>query len=145
MALSLNNVLIMSCLFVFRSSYNSKFNKVEKYSLIILVREFIHWNAVHIKLRFFLAFVCYWYLWYFFILGPCALDEIFFPYSSNSEKAIGSCFNIKSKGKVTYNEVDDVCLAEYGKGSKRSPFSKRDQEYRLLEGMISFFEQRPLR
>ena len=42
MALSLNNVLIMSCLFVFRSSYNSKFNKVEKYSLIILVREFIH-------------------------------------------------------------------------------------------------------
>ena len=81
----------------------------------------------------------------FFILGPCALDEIFFPYSSNSEKAIGSCFNIKSKGKVTYNEVDDVCLAEYGKGGKRSPFSKRDQEYRLLEGMISFFEQRPLR
>ena len=81
----------------------------------------------------------------FFILGPCALDEIFFPYSSNSEKAIGSCFNIKSKGKVTYNEVDDVCLAEYGKGSKRSPFSKRDQEYRLLEGMISYFEQRPLR
>ena len=63
----------------------------------------------------------------FFILGPCALDEIFFPYSSNSEKAIGSCFNIKSKGKVSYNEVDDVCLAEYGKGSKRSPFSKRDQ------------------
>ena len=91
------------------------------------------------------AFVCYLYLSCFFILGPCALDEIFFPYSSNSEKAIGSCFNIKSKGKVTYNEVDDVCLAEYGKGSKRSPFSKRDQEYRLLEGMISFFEQRPLR
>ena len=81
----------------------------------------------------------------FFILGPCALDEIFFPYSSNSEKAIGSCFNIKSNGKVSYNEVDDVCLAEYGKGSERSPFSKRDQEYRLLEGMISFFEQRPLR
>ena len=42
MALSLNNVLIMSCLFVFRSSYNLKFSKVEKYSLIILVREFIH-------------------------------------------------------------------------------------------------------
>ena len=91
------------------------------------------------------AFVCYWYLSCLFILGPCALDEIFFPYSSNSEKAIGSCFNIKSNGKVSYNEVDDVCLAEYGKGSKRSPFSKRDQEYRLLEGMISFFEQRPLR
>ena len=103
---------------------------------------------MHIKLKFnpAQAFVCYFYLsCFFFILGPCALDEIFFPYSSNSEKAIGSCFNIKSKGKVTYNEVDDVCLAEYGKGSKRSPFSKRDQEYRLLEGMISFFEQRPLR
>ena len=81
----------------------------------------------------------------FFISGPCALDEIFFPFSSSSEKAIGSCFNIKSKGKVTYNEVEDLCLAEYGKGSKRSPFSKRDQEYRLLEGMLSFFEPRPLR
>ena len=99
-----------------------------------------HWKNDPVQ-----AFVCYLYLSCFFILGPCALDEIFFPYSSNSEKAIGSCFNIKSKGKVTYNEVDDVCLAEYGKGSKRSPFSKRDQEYRLLEGMISFFEQRPLR
>ena len=97
-------------------------------------------NLIFSGICFLLVFVIL-----FFILGPCALDEIFFPYSSNSEKAIGSCFNIKSKGKVTYNEVDDVCLAEYGKGSKRSPFSKRDQEYRLLEGMISFFEQRPLR
>ena len=41
-AISLNNFTIMTCLFVFRSSYSLKFNKVEKYSLIILVRECIH-------------------------------------------------------------------------------------------------------
>ena len=74
--------------------------------------------------------------------GPCAMDEVFFPYTSNSAAGIGSCFAINKDAKVTFNEVDDVCLSSYGKGSKRSPFSKRDPEYGLLEGALNFLEKR---
>ena len=76
----------------------------------------------------------------FLFSGPCAMDEIFFPYESGSAKGIGSCFKVNAPAKATYNEVDDICLASYGKGSKRSPFSKRDPEYGLLEGSLNFLE-----
>lgn len=70
------------------------------------------------------------------------MDEIFFPYKSDSAKGIGSCYKVNTGAKATYNEVDDICLASYGKGSKRSPFSKRDPEYGLLEGALNFLEKR---
>ena len=70
------------------------------------------------------------------------MDEVFFPYKSNSPKGIGSCFAINTDAKVTFNEVDDVCLSLYGKGSKRSPFSQRDPEYGLLMGALNFLEMR---
>ena len=69
------------------------------------------------------------------------MDEIFFPHTSTSAKGIGSCFAVNADAKVTYNEVDDVCLSAYGRGSKRSPFSKRDPEYGLLEGALNFLEK----
>ena len=68
------------------------------------------------------------------------MDEIFFPYKSNSPRGIGSCFAMNADAKVAFNEVDDVCLDLYGKGSMRSPFSQRDPEYGLLMGALNFLE-----
>ena len=70
------------------------------------------------------------------------MDEVFFPYTSGSPKAIGSCFRINTNAKVNFNEVDDTCLDLYGKGSKRSPFSQRDPEYGLLYGALNFLQIR---
>ena len=70
------------------------------------------------------------------------MDEIFFPYTSSSATGIGSCFAINYDAKATFNEVDDICMNAYGKGSRRSPFSKRDPEYGLLEGALNFLEKR---
>ena len=75
---------------------------------------------------------------YFVLAGPCSLDEIYFPYATNSAKAIGSCYSVKSNGQVRYDEVDGVCHDAYGKGSKRSSFSQRDPEYGLLMGALDF-------
>ena len=58
--------------------------------------------------------------------GPCAMDEIFFPRSENSNQGIGSCYRIKPNGKTRFDEVSDVCLDSSGKGSLKSPFSRRD-------------------
>ena len=58
--------------------------------------------------------------------GPCAMDEIFFPRSENSNQGIGSCYRIKPNGKTRFDEVNDVCLDSSGKGSLKSPFSRRD-------------------
>ena len=77
-------------------------------------------------------------------LGPCALDEIFFPYSSTSSKAIGSCFKLKFNGQARFGEVDDICKDSYGKGSQRSSFSQRDPEYGLLRGALDFLNIRSI-
>ena len=77
-------------------------------------------------------------------LGPCALDEVFFPYSSASPKAIGNCFKLKFSGQVRFGEVDDICKDSYGKGSQRSSFSQRDPEYGLLMGAVDFLNIRSI-
>ena len=75
-------------------------------------------------------------------IGPCAMDEVFFPYTSDSPIGIGSCFAVNTNAKATFDEVEDICLSSYGKGSKRSPFSKRDPEYGLVEAALDFLETR---
>ena len=77
------------------------------------------------------------------ISGPCALDEIFFPISSESP-GVGSCFNIKFNGQSRFEEVNDICLDSYSKGSQRSSFSKRDLEYGLLMGTLDFLNIRSI-
>lgn len=74
-------------------------------------------------------------------LGPCAMDEVFFPRSENSNHGIGSCFKIKADGKVRFEEANDVCLDSSGKGSLRSSFSRRDPEYDLLLGALDFLHE----
>ena len=69
------------------------------------------------------------------------MDEVFFPRSENSNHGIGSCYKIKADGKVRFEEANDVCLDSSGKGSLRSSFSRRDQEYDLLLGALDFLHE----
>ena len=71
-------------------------------------------------------------------LGPCSMDEVFFPRAENSNNGIGSCYKIKPNGKVRFEDVNDICLDSSGKGSMRSPFSRRDEEFNLLLGALDF-------
>ena len=69
------------------------------------------------------------------------MDEVFFPRSENSNNGIGSCYKIKPNGKVRFEEANDICLDSSGKGSLRSPFSRRDGEYELLLGALDFLDE----
>ena len=69
------------------------------------------------------------------------MDEVFFPRSENSNNGIGSCYKIKPNGKVRFEEANDICLDSSGKGSLRSPFSRRDSEYELLLGALDFLHE----
>ena len=69
------------------------------------------------------------------------MDEVFFPRSENSNNGIGSCYKIKPNGKVRFEEANDICLDSSGKGSLRSPFSRRDGEYELLLGALDFLHE----
>ena len=69
------------------------------------------------------------------------MDEVFFPRSENSNNGIGSCYKIKPEGKVRFEEANDICLDSSGKGSLRSPFSRRDSEYELLLGALDFLHE----
>ena len=71
------------------------------------------------------------------------MDEVFFPFATNSPKGIGSCYAVKLDGQARLHDVDDLCLDSYGKWTMKSPFSKRDAEYDLLNGMLNFLEVRP--
>ena len=71
-------------------------------------------------------------------LGPCSLDEVFFPRAENSNNGIGSCYKIKPQGNVRFEEANDICLDSSNIGSLRSPFSRRDPEFSLLLGALDF-------
>ena len=74
-------------------------------------------------------------------IGPCAMDEVFFPSGENSNRRIGSCYRIKPNAKVRFEDANDVCLDSSGKGSLRSPFSRRDPEFDLLLGALDFLHE----
>ena len=57
-------------------------------------------------------------------LGPCSLDEVFFPYVSGSNKGIGSCFRMEPGGRVQYNQINDACVDSSGRGSIRYSFNR---------------------
>ena len=71
-------------------------------------------------------------------LGPCGLDEIFFPYVSGSNKAIGNCYRLETNGKVGFSQVNDMCLNANAVGSRSSSFSARNPEYPLVIGALDF-------
>ena len=72
-------------------------------------------------------------------LGPCALEEVFFP--SESGKMIGSCYRIEGKGKARFHDVDDLCLSSTARGSVRASFSRRDPEFELLKSFLEYHNQ----
>ena len=57
-------------------------------------------------------------------LGPCSLNEVFFPYVSSSNKGIGSCFMLEPEGRVTYNKISDACADSSGRGAIRYSFNR---------------------
>ena len=72
-------------------------------------------------------------------LGPCALEEVYFPEDASSGKMIGSCFRVQSQGNARYFDLDDICLASSSQGSVRASFSRQDPEFHMLEAYIDFY------
>ena len=73
-----------------------------------------------------------------FLLGPCSMNEVFFPQKENSSNGIGSCYYINHNGQTRFHETNQVCLDSTSRGSVRSSFSRRDPEYNLLRGALNF-------
>ena len=73
-------------------------------------------------------------------LGPCALEEVFFP--SEPGKMIGSCYRVEVDGKARFHDVDDLCLSSSARGSTRASFSQRDPEFQLLKSYLEYYNQK---
>ena len=93
------------------------------------------WPAHQIKIGWVYPFLV-------ILTGPCSFDELFFPYVSGSPAAFGSCHAIKFNGNSRFGETDEICLSNYGKGSRRSSNSQRDVEYGLFKGAVDFLQER---
>ena len=66
------------------------------------------------------------------------MNEVYFPRTENTATGIGSCYYINHDGKTRFHETNNICLDSSNSGSLRSPFSKRDPEYHLLNGAMNF-------
>ena len=71
-------------------------------------------------------------------LGPCSLDEAHIPGASGTPNRVGSCFYIRHKASLPFNEVQEHCADFSSQGSIMMSDSRRDQEYFLKRGMINF-------
>ena len=74
-------------------------------------------------------------------IGPCSMDEVYFPAREGTGEQIGSCYKINADGKARFHDVNDICLDSSSEGSTRYSFSRRDPEYYLLHGALDFLHE----
>jgi hypothetical protein len=43
-------------------------------------------------------------------LGPCSMNEVYFPQTENETRGLGSCYYIQHNGKARFDEVNNICL-----------------------------------